>query len=242
LLNGLPRTITTATSKSKPCVQNVPERRRPSYSLVGCNNPRVPIDVRKLSMGELTHIVLGRAMSADEAWVALLDEDADPAFGDGASASDSDSLLADALWVGSVGYERFRVNTDLATRLRELGVERVIDVRQLPISRRRGYAKSALERAFAVAGIEYVHIRALGNPKPTRDLYKSGRVEEGTAGYGEYLLAEQRDALVGLVALLREKRSALMCVEHDPATCHRTVILEALSDELGLELDVAAIA
>jgi hypothetical protein len=27
-----------------------------------------------------------------------------------------------------------------------------------------------------------------------------------------------------------------MCVEHDPATCHRTVILEALRYELGLDL------
>jgi uncharacterized protein (DUF488 family) len=193
-------------------------------------------------MGELTHMVLGRAMSADEALVALLDEHADPVFDDYAPAFDTNAVLAEALWVGSVGYERFRLNTDLAERLRESGVERVIDVRQLPISRRRGYAKSALGQAFADVGIEYVHIRALGNPKPTRDLYKSGRVEEGRAGYGKYLLGEQRDALTGLVALLRGKRSALMCVEHDPATCHRTVILEALSDELGLELDVAAIA
>jgi uncharacterized protein (DUF488 family) len=199
-------------------------------------------DVRKLSMGELTHLVLGRAMSADEAWVVLLDQDADSASADDAPAFDSTEVIAEALWVGSVGYERFRLNTDLVERLRESGVERVIDVRQLPISRRRGYAKSALGQAFADAGIEYVHIRALGNPKPTRDLYKSGRVQEGRAGYGEYLLGEQRDALTGLVALLREKRSALMCVEHDPATCHRTVILEALNDELGLELDVAAIA
>jgi hypothetical protein len=33
-----------------------------------------------------------------------------------------------------------------------------------------------------------------------------------------------------------------MCVEHDPTTCHRTVILDALRDELGLKLDVAEIS
>lgn len=226
----------------RPRAQNATNDVAAHTSLAGCNNPRVPNDVRKLSIGELTHMVLGRSMSADEAWVALLEEGAESAFADDAPAFDSAEVLAEPLWVGSVGYERFRLNTDLAERLRGSGVERVIDVRQLPISRRRGYAKSALGQAFADAGIEYVHIRALGNPKPTRDLYKSGRVEEGRAGYGEYLLGEQRDALTGLVALLREKRSALLCVEHDPATCHRTVILEALNDELGLELDVAAIA
>jgi hypothetical protein len=33
-----------------------------------------------------------------------------------------------------------------------------------------------------------------------------------------------------------------MCVEHNPATCHRTVILDALRNELGVELDVAEIS
>jgi Protein of unknown function, DUF488 len=211
-------------------------------SLACCNNLRVPNDVRRLSMEDLTHLVLGRAMSVDDAWVALLDEPADSGLADDAVAFDGKRVLTEALWVGSVGYERFRLNTDLAERLRAAGVERVIDVRQLPISRRPGYAKSALGQAFADAGIEYVHVRALGNPKPTRDLYKSGQIEEGRAGYGEYLVGEQRDALAGLVAMLREKRSALMCVEHDPATCHRTVIFEALGDELGIDLDVAVIA
>ena len=147
-----------------------------------------------------------------------------------------------ALWLGSVGYERHKDHRAFAQYLRDAGVERLIDVRQLPISRRRGYAKSALAKAMAEIGIEYVHLKALGNPKPYRDLYKSGRVEEGRRCYEQYLLTEGRDALRDLVPLLRDKRSALMCVEHDPTTCHRTVIVEALRGELGLELDVAQIA
>ncbi len=90
-------------------------------------------------------------------------------------------------------------------------------------------------------GIEYVHVKALGNPKPFRDLYKSGRVEEGRRCYEEHLLGKCREALEDLIPLLSDKRSALMCVEHDPSTCHRTVIVEALHDELGLRLDVAEI-
>jgi uncharacterized protein YeaO (DUF488 family) len=82
----------------------------------------------------------------------------------------------------------------------------------------------------------------LGNPKPFRDLYKSGRVEEGRERYREHLLGGHVSDLWALVRLLREKRSALMCVEHDPAICHRTVIVEALVDELDLTLDVAEIA
>jgi uncharacterized protein (DUF488 family) len=149
--------------------------------------------------------------------------------------TDQDQQL---LWVGSVGYERHRDSARFAQHLREAGVERLIDVRELPISRRRGYAKTALAQALQHEGIEYVHVRALGNPKPYRDLYKSGRVPEGRAAYEEHLLGERADALRDLVPLLEERRSALMCVEHDPAVCHRTVILDALASELGLALEI----
>lgn len=146
-----------------------------------------------------------------------------------------------ALWVGSAGYERYRDSREFARALADAGVERLVDVRELPISRRRGYAKSALLTAMAEAGIEYVHVRALGNPKPFRDLYKAGRTEEGRAAYEHFLLEQRRDALAALGEMLREKPAALMCVEHDAATCHRTVILEALRRELSLDLVVAEV-
>ena len=41
------------------------------------------------------------------------------------------------------------------------------------------------------------------------------------------------------MARLGEKRCALMCVEHLPDTCHRTVVVEELRSQLGLELEVA---
>jgi len=145
-------------------------------------------------------------------------------------------------WVGSVGYERHKDHREFAEHLRRSGVERLIDVRELPISRRRGYAKTALSEAMGEAGIEYMHLKALGNPKPLRDLYKSGRVAEGRAGYERFLLGERREALNALVPLLEDKRSALMCLEHDASTCHRTVILDALRSELGLSLDVAEVS
>jgi uncharacterized protein (DUF488 family) len=93
-----------------------------------------------------------------------------------------------------------------------------------------------------LSGIQYVHMRSLGNPKPTRDLYKSGRIDEGRTGYEQYLLTEQRTALAELAALLTEKRTALMCVEHDAATCHRAVIIDALQREFALELEVVELS
>ena len=184
------------------------------------------------SVAELTRALFGEELNMDQVVAQLKAVDLPASWTPRAMAG---------LWVGSIGYELHKDHLAFARRVQAAGVERLIDVRELPISRRRGYAKSALAQAMANVGVEYIHIRALGNPKRFRDLYKSGRVEEGQARYQEHLLGEQRGALEDLGPLLREKPSALMCVEHDPATCHRSVILEALRGDLGLDLDVAEI-
>jgi uncharacterized protein (DUF488 family) len=184
------------------------------------------------SVAELTRVLFGEALSIDQVLERLELVDLPASSG---------SQAKRGLWVGSIGYELHKDHLAFARHVQAAGVERLIDVRELPISRRRGYAKSALAQAMADVGVEYIHIKALGNPKPFRDLYKSGRVQEGQRRYEEHLLCEQRGALEDLGPLLLEKRSALMCVEHDPATCHRSVIIDALRHELGLALDVAEI-
>jgi hypothetical protein len=198
------------------------------------------------SLTELTRAVFGEELSIADVWarvdaVELPAELYERAADDGDRLGDRASEVEHVVWVVSVGYELHKDHRLFAQHLRQAGVERLIDVRDLPISRRRGYAKTALRNALEAAGVEYVHAKALGNPKPFRDLYKSGRVEEGRRRYREHLLGEHLEDLEALVGLLREKPSALMCVEHDPATCHRTVIVEALTDELGVSLDVAEI-
>jgi uncharacterized protein (DUF488 family) len=192
------------------------------------------------SFGELTRLVFGAAMTVDAVF-ELLDVHVEAGRRAPEPTAPTTTRSAAQVWVGSIGYERYRVNTDFAARLRDAGVECLIDVRQLPISRRRGFAKSALAEAIAGVGVEYVHMRELGNPKPTRDLYKSGRTEEGRAGYEGYLLGEQHAALVKLASRLAERRCALMCVEHDAHVCHRSVIFDALRDELGVAVEVAEI-
>jgi uncharacterized protein (DUF488 family) len=185
------------------------------------------------SFAELSRAVFGRSLTTKEALDLLMVDEFDP---------EPESIPSPSIWVGSVGYERHKDSAQFARLLRTAGIERLIDVRELPISRRRGYAKTALREAMEAEGIEYLHMKALGNPKCYRDLYKTGQVEKGRDLYTHYLLNEQRPALDDLVPLLRNKPTALMCVEDDPGICHRSVIVEALRSELGLDLEVAHLA
>ena len=83
----------------------------------------------------------------------------------------------------TIGYERHPTPEWLTAALTAARVKRLVDVRELAISRRQGFAKRALSAALAGAGIDYEHHRSLGNPKPSRDLCRSGRQPEGEPGY-----------------------------------------------------------
>src|SRR4051794_20207544 len=66
----------------------------------------------------------------------------------------------------TIGYEGTTIGEFIAA-LEAAGVERVIDVRALPLSRRPGFSKSPLRAALEEMGIEYLHLKALGTPAKT---------------------------------------------------------------------------
>lgn len=66
-----------------------------------------------------------------------------------------------------VGHEGQTIDSFLSELL-AMGVSRLVDVRLTPVSRKRGFSKSALAQALAGAGISYEHRRELGNPKVNR--------------------------------------------------------------------------
>jgi len=128
----------------------------------------------------------------------------------------------------TIGYEGATTDAFVAA-LRRAGVERVIDVRALPLSRRPGFSKSPLAAALGEAGIEYRHLKALGTPKRGRDAAKKGDVATLTAVYDEQLgLPEAQAQAAAMLALAAEKPSALVCYERDPAHCHRTLLMRAV--------------
>jgi uncharacterized protein (DUF488 family) len=125
----------------------------------------------------------------------------------------------------TIGYEGTTMDAFLAA-LKEAGVEQVIDVRALPLSRRPGFSKTSLAATLRDAGIGYVHLKALGTPKPGRDAAKKGDWRTMERIYASQLeLPEAQAEAAKMRALAAEKRSALLCFERDPHHCHRTMLL-----------------
>lgn len=100
------------------------------------------------------------------------------------------------------------------------------------MSRRPGFSKTSLAASLAEAGIDYVHLKALGTPKRGRDAAKKGDVATLEAVYAEQLVLPEAQAQTArMLALAAEKPSALLCFERDPRHCHRTLLLEAEAGE-----------
>lgn len=129
----------------------------------------------------------------------------------------------------SIGYEGRDID-EFVAELAARDVDVLADVRLNAISRRRGFSKTALRTALAAAGIEYRHLRELGNPRENRPLFSGPRLELGRATYRSTVLQTEAGAraLAELRALAAEHCVAVMCVERDESRCHRKVVLDAL--------------
>ncbi|HEX2187430.1 MAG TPA: DUF488 domain-containing protein [Longimicrobiaceae bacterium] len=129
----------------------------------------------------------------------------------------------------TIGYEDATVASFLEA-LREAGVELLVDVRAVAASRRPGFAKTRLAENLAGAGIDYLHLRGLGTPADGRAAARAGRQDELRAIYSEHLATPgARAELEALADLVRSgRRVCLLCLEADPARCHRSMVAEAL--------------
>jgi len=131
----------------------------------------------------------------------------------------------------TIGYEGATV-PELLAALTQAGVSRVIDVRALPLSRRPGFSKSPLKAALAEAGIDYMHLKALGTPSAGRAAARAGRYSDMAHIYaGQLELPEAMAQSAEMLELAAEQPSALLCVERDPAHCHRTLLLKAVAPD-----------
>lgn len=137
----------------------------------------------------------------------------------------------------TAGYEGMDSETWIAL-LKSRGVDLVVDVRELPQSRKRGFSKRGLEAALSDAGIEYLHVPKLGTPtKWRRDLNAGLDFTMFAKRYGR-LLDEHDEDVRRLYHDITGKHACLVCFEEDPSACHRSLIAERLRDLYPTEVKV----
>ena len=120
----------------------------------------------------------------------------------------------------------------LAALLARHGVERVVDVRRTPRSRRHPqFERDSLAAELPRRGVDYRHLPALGGRRRARpDSPNGGWEHEAFRGYADHALTEEFAAgLADLCALARERPTAVMCAEALWWRCHRRLIADRLT-------------
>lgn len=137
----------------------------------------------------------------------------------------------------TIGYERSSSDRLIAT-LRDRGVATVIDVRELPLSRRAGFSKRPLTAALAEAGIAYVHLKGLGTPKEGRVAAHSGDMERFWRIVADKLATpEAEHDLARAAGIAGAAPACLLCVEAEPHHCHRLRVAELLHSRFGFGVE-----
>ncbi|MFE9836338.1 DUF488 family protein [Streptomyces sp. NPDC005551] len=137
-----------------------------------------------------------------------------------------ETKVTPGLW--SAGYEGRDIDSFVSSLL-DNRIDIVADVRLTPISRKKGFSKTRLGQALAEAGIEYTHLRGLGNPKDNRAPFWEGRLDVGRARFRGVLRSEEAQTdLERLAEHARQSRVAVLCFEKDESRCHRQVVLETV--------------
>lgn len=126
----------------------------------------------------------------------------------------------------TIGYEGADVDRLIQTLINN-GVQVLADVRELPLSRKKGLSKNGLAERLADAGIEYRHFKQLGDPKPGRDAAKSGDYETFLKIFYAHMTQEKtKEALNDLLEVASMKLTCMLCFERCASKCHRSIIAD----------------
>ena len=132
----------------------------------------------------------------------------------------------------TMGYEGTTIDSFIGS-LQDNNVSCVIDVRALPLSRKRGFSKTQLAERLKRVQIDYVHLRELGAPKDFRDKLKSTRDYVTFFKRMERHIASKKEAIRQAYDHVTRARCCLMCFERPADQCHRKVVAEKIRSTNG---------
>jgi uncharacterized protein (DUF488 family) len=116
---------------------------------------------------------------------------------------------------------------DFLTLCRAHGLQRIVDVRRFPASRRHPhFARDPLAAALGAAGLAYEWCPDLGGRRSRRkDAPPSGWRVPAFAAYADHMRSPLfTGAITHVLEVARRAPTAIMCAEAFPYQCHRRLI------------------
>jgi uncharacterized protein (DUF488 family) len=128
----------------------------------------------------------------------------------------------------TIGHSTRTIDEHVAL-LRENGVEKLVDIRRFPGSRRYPhFSREAMARSMPAAGIEYLHMAELGGRrKPLPSSPNDGWRNDQFRAYADYMASDEFKAAIDAL-LASSKVTAIMCAEAVPWRCHRNLVADEL--------------
>lgn len=123
----------------------------------------------------------------------------------------------------TIGYEGMALDGFVA-RLKNFAIDCLIDVREIPISRKYGFSKSGLTQRLDRENIHYVHFKELGSPKPIRQKLKINRDYLAFFKKMDKHLTNKKEAIENAYSYVVDNTCCLMCFEHIAEQCHRKIV------------------
>lgn len=128
----------------------------------------------------------------------------------------------------TIGYEGSKPS-GLFTTLQKNRVTLLIDVRDVPISRKPGFSKTSLAQGLEQAGIGYLHLKGLGDPKAGRVAAREGRFSDFRRIFTAHMLTTAaQQALTEAMLAASKSIACLLCFEQDHTNCHRCIVGESM--------------
>jgi uncharacterized protein (DUF488 family) len=137
----------------------------------------------------------------------------------------------------TIGYEGREID-EFVERLKQCNISRLIDVREIPLSRKKGFSKTALRERLQQEHIEYVHLKALGSPSAIRNKLKSDwDYNYFFIAYSEHL-SQNMEVVREVHEYITNGNVCLMCFERSYKECHRLMVANKIKEYDGNGLHI----
>ena len=137
----------------------------------------------------------------------------------------------------TIGYEGREID-EFVQRLKQFNISRLIDVREVPLSRKKGFSKPALRERLQHEHIEYVHIKALGSPSSLRNKLRTDwDYEYFFKAYSEYL-SHNMEVVKEVYEYIFVGNICIMCFEGSHEKCHRSAVADKIKEYDGNGLNI----